>query len=524
MLVCLMLLPIIGGVLAWLLSRWNRAAAHWVALLAMLLQFALALGLWIHFRAAMRLSTHGPWLLECRYPWIPQAGISFHLALDGMSLLLLLLTSLLGVWSVLASWQRLQARMGFFYFNLLWALAGISGVLLAVDLFLFYFCWEVMLIPLFFLIDIWGNEKRHEAAMKFFIFTQAGGLFLLIGILGLYFINGRGSFDYSILLGTHMPLLTSGWLLLCFFLGFAVKLPVVPLHTWLPDAHTQAPVDGSVDLAGLVLKVAAYGMIRFMIPLFPAAATYFAPVAMTLAVIGIIYGALLAFAQTDLKRLVAYTSISHVGFVLLGIFAWNGLALQGVLLIVIASGISAGALFVLIGALHDRIGTRDLERMGGLWPRLPGHGGVWLFFTMATLGLPGLGGFIGEFLVLQGTFHVSPLFASLATIGFILSVVYALRMVLRIFFGPPSRQDSLPALSGREWAVMASAILLTLWLGLYPQPVLDTAAGAVRQTLLPAPSSYSCSYSNSNASSHRVLSRSKSRMKEQEKMMKEGRP
>ena len=404
-----------------------------------------------------------------------------HLALDGFSLLLVLLTGLIGIWSVLASWQGIQARVGFFHFNLLWTLTGITGIFLVFDLFLFYFFWELMLIPLFFLIDIWGHERRHYAAMKFFIFTQAGGLFLLLGILGLYFASGRGSFDYFTLLGTPMPVVTSLWLMLAFFIGFAVKLPVVPLHTWLPDAHTQAPVAGSVDLAGLVLKVAAYGMIRLLFPLFPAAAHHFAPIAMTLAIIGILYGAVLAFAQTDLKRLVAYTSISHMGFVLLGIFAWNELALQGALIIIIAHGISTGALFILVGVLNERINTRDLDRLGGLWPLLPAMGGVWLFFALASLGLPGLGGFIGEFLVLLGTFQVNPVFAALATLGFVFSTIYALWMLQRVFFGQPSHRDPIPGLSTREWVMMVSAILITLWLGLYPQAVLNTAAGPLRR-------------------------------------------
>ena len=260
-------------------------------------------------------------------------GIHFHLALDGLSLLLLMLTFLLGIMSVLASWTEIQEAVGFFHLNLLWVLAGIAGVFLAMDLFLFYFAWELMLVPMYFLIAIWGHERRVYAAAKFFLFTQLSGLLMLIAILALYFAHhtatGIFTFEYADLLGTPLSSHAALWIMLGFFVAFAVKLPMFPLHTWLPDAHTEAPTAGSVVLAGLLLKTGAYGMLRFVMPLFPAAAHAFAPVAMVLAVIGILYGAILAFAQTDLKRLVAYTSVSHLGFVLLGIFAWNKLALQG---------------------------------------------------------------------------------------------------------------------------------------------------------------------------------------------------
>lgn len=483
----LIFIPMIGGLLSWLAERWSVRATRWIALLAMVLQFVLALGLWAHYWGALTYTGHGPWLLDFHTRWIPQAGISFHLRLDGLSLLLVLLTGLLGIWSVAASWQGIEHRVGFFHLNLLLTFTGITGIFLALDLFLFYSFWEVMLVPLFFLIDIWGHEKRHFAAIKFFIFTQAGGLFLLLSILGLYFVHGRQTgnytFDYFSLLGTPIPAVMAMWLMFGFFLAFAVKLPVVPLHTWLPDAHTQAPVAGSVDLAGLVLKVAAYGMIRFMVPLFPSAVYNFAPVAMTLAVIGILYGAVLAFAQTDLKRLVAYTSISHMGFVLLGIFTWNELALQGSMIIIIAHGISTSALFILVGLLSDRFHSRSIDRMGGLWPILPTLGGFWLFFAMASLGLPGLGSFVGEFLVLLGAFQVNVAFASIATLGFVVSVIYALWMLQRVFFGPPTHIVKVEKMSPRELAVMVSAILITLWLGLFPQPFLDTASSAIHNLL-----------------------------------------
>ena len=303
----------------------------------------------------------------------------------------------------------------------MWVLAGIVGVFLAVDLFLFYFAWELMLIPMYFLIVIWGHERRVYAAMKFFLFTQFSGLLMLIAILALYFIHhqatGVYTFEYSELLGTQLSPGAELWIMLGFFVAFAVKLPVVPLHTWLPDAHTEAPTAGSVILAGLLLKTGAYGLLRFVIPLFPHAAHEFTPVALVLAVIGIVYGAVMAFSQTDLKRLVAYTSVSHLGFVLLGIFSWNPLALQGAIMTMICHGLSTGALFILVGGLQERIHTRDLERMGGLWTVAPRLSGAALFFSLASLGLPGLGDFVGEFLVLLGSYKISVTITVVASLG-----------------------------------------------------------------------------------------------------------
>ncbi|HEY3379351.1 MAG TPA: NADH-quinone oxidoreductase subunit M, partial [Armatimonadota bacterium] len=480
----LIIIPLLGGLLSWLVERWSVRLTRWVALIAVLGDFLLAVWLWARHWGDVPLTAQGAWMVDFTLPWIPQIGASFHLGLDGISLLLVLLTGLLGIFSVAASWLGIRTRVGLFHFNLLWTLAGIIGVFLALDLVLFYAFWEIMLVPLYFLIDLWGHEERHYAALKFFIFTQTGGLFLLLAILGLYFMHGANTgdytFDYFRLLGTTMQPIAAFWLMFGFFVAFAVKLPAVPLHTWLPDAHTQAPVAGSVDLAGLVLKVGAYGMLRFLLPLFPEAARSFTPVVMTLAVVGILYGAILAFAQTDLKRLVAYTSISHMGFVLLGIFAWNPWGLQGAMLVIICHGISTGALFILVGMLDERVHTRDMDRLGGLWSSLPHLGGIGMFLAMASLGLPGLGNFIGEFLVLLGTYQVSVTFTVLAALGFILSVIYALWIIQRVFHGPPVHTPSVRRLSLREGAMMFVSIAILLWLGLYPQAVLNTANGALR--------------------------------------------
>ena len=445
----------------------------------MALDFALALWLW----AASAGRTETGWMEEMNWAWVPQFGIHFHLAMDGLSLLLITLTFFLGALSVLASWTEIQDAVGFFHFNLMWILAGITAVFLAVDLFLFYFAWELMLVPMYFLIVVWGHENRVYAALKFFLFTQISGLLMLISILGLYFLHhaatGVFTFEYRDLLGTVVPPGMAMWLMLGFFAAFAVKLPAFPFHPWLPDAHTEAPTAGSVILAGLMLKTGAYGMIRFMVPLFPDAARAFAPVAILLAVIGILYGAVLAYGQTDLKRLVAYTSVSHLGFVLLGIFSWNPLALQGAVVTMICHGISTGGLFVLVGALQERIHTREMDRMGGLWSTMPRFAGAGMVFALASLGLPGLGDFVGEFLVLFGAWRASPGAAVAAAIGVLFATFYALRFVQRAFHGPNVHHWTLADLSFREAVVAGSMIATLLWLGIYPRPVLDTFAPAL---------------------------------------------
>jgi NADH-quinone oxidoreductase subunit M len=357
-------------------------------------------------------------------------------------------------------------------------LAGIAGVFLALDLFLFYFAWELMLIPMYFLIAIWGHERRIYAAIKFLLFTQLSGLLMLIAILALYFAHhqttGVYTFQYGNLLGTPLSPRIEFWIMLGFFIAFAVKLPVVPLHSWLPDAHSEASTAGSVILAGLLLKTGAYGLLRFVVPLCPNASHEFAPVALLLAAAGILYGAVMAFAQTDLKRLVAYTSVSHMGFVLLGVFSWNSFGLQGAVMTMICHGLSTGALFMLVGALQERTHTRDMERMGGLWTTVPRLSGAALFFALASLGLPGLGDFVGEFLVLLGSYQISIGITVVAALGILAATLYALRMVQRVFHGENIQRWQLLDLAPREALILAPMIVALLWLGLYPQPILNT--------------------------------------------------
>ncbi|MGH9394980.1 MAG: complex I subunit 4 family protein, partial [Terriglobales bacterium] len=424
-----------AGALAPLAERWRADGARWLALAAIAVDFVLTLQIWLSAPQAEG------WRRQLDRTWIPAFGIHFHLALDGLSLLLLLLTFFLGMVAVLASWREIEHGVGFFHLNLLWLLTGISGVFLALDLFLFYFAWELMLVPMFLLIAIWGHERRRYAAIKFFLFTQLSGLLMLLAILALYLFHyaatGVLTFEYAQLLATPLAPSAALWIMLGFFAAFTVKLPMFPFHTWLPDAHTEAPTAGSIILAGLMLKTGAYGLLRFALPLFPAAARAAAPWVMVLAAIGIIYGALLAYAQTDLKRLVAYTSVSHMGFVLLGIFVaasapgsvaaqW---ALQGVVLEILCHGFSTGALFVLAGILQERLHTREMRRMNGLWAVMPRLGGAGLFLVLAAIGLPGLGNFVAEFLILLGTFHISVGLAIAGAIGILVSTFYGVELV-----------------------------------------------------------------------------------------------
>lgn len=473
MLLILILVLLAGGIASWLAASRNATAARWIAFLSICADFVATLTIWI----ANTGSASQHWIEECNLQWIPQFGIRLHLAIDGLSLIMLLLTYFLGIMAILCSWTEIKDRAGFFHFNLLWVLAGITGVFLSMDLFLFYLFWELMLVPMYLLIGIWGHERRIYAATKFFLFTQLSGLLMLIAIISLAVIHrqttGVLTFDYEQLLGTALQPGTALLLMLGFFIAFAVKLPIFPLHTWLPDAHTEAPTAGSVILAGLLLKTGAYGLIRFVLPLFPDAAHRMAPLMMTIGVIGILYGAVLAVAQTDLKRLVAYTSVSHMGFVLLGVFAGNEIALQGAVIQMVSHGVSTGALFILAGLLQERMHTREIAQMGGLWETMPSLSGAGLVFAMASLGLPGLGDFVGEFLVLLGAYRANVSLTVVATLGLLAATLYGLRIGQSAFHGPNPHHWKLPDLSFREWAILGPMMICLLWIGLYPQPILN---------------------------------------------------
>jgi NADH-quinone oxidoreductase subunit M len=483
-LIWLIAVPMISGLLSWLLDAKWSIPCRCAALFGSLINLILAILIWIGHAGQFTPGAEGAWLESIHLDWIPRAGISFSLALDGISLLMIMLTALLGTLSVIISWTEIKERVGFFHFNLMWILAGITGVFLAMDLFLFYFFWEVMLVPMYFLIAIWGHERRQYASIKFFLFTQLSGLFMLAAILGLAFIHksmtGVMSFDYFDLIGLPIDISVARWLMFGFLIAFAVKLPAVPFHTWLADAHTEAPTAGSVILAGLLLKTGAYGMIRFVLPLFPEAAAEIAYPAMLIGVIGIIYGAKLALGQTDMKRLVAYTSVSHLGFVLLGIFSFNTIALQGSIIEMLCHGFSTGGLFILVGLIQEHIHTRDMNRMGGFWSITPRLGGVAMVLALASLGLPGLGNFVGEILILIGAFKVSAVLAVLATVGLVLATVYSLWIIQQTFHGDLTEKWRMPDLRWRHGIVFAAVIFLLLWIGLYPNPVLNTSRPYIR--------------------------------------------
>jgi NADH-quinone oxidoreductase subunit M len=478
----LIIILLIGGLAAWLLDRKSAALSRWISVAALVLDAILLIIYWPATSSQLTLIDHR-WLIDTKWEWIPQLGVSLHLAVDGLSLILIALTLFLGIIAVVCSWTEIRERVGFFHLNLLWILSGILGVFMALDLFLFYFFWELMLVPMYFLINIWGHENRVYASLKFFIFTQAGGLLMLLSILGLYFIHGRDTgvytFDYSLLLGSSLSPTAAFWIMLGFFIAFIVKLPAFPFHPWLPDAHTEAPTAGSVILAGLLLKTGAYGLLRFVLPLFPGAAATIAPWAMILAAVSIIYGALLAFAQTDLKRLVAYTSVSHMGFVLLGIFAGTMTALSGAVMQIVAHGVSTGALFIIVGMIQQRIHTRDMERMGGFWSSAPRLSGIALVFALASLGLPGFGNFVAEFMVLLGTYQAHVWITVVAASGLVLAAIYSLWIVQRVFHGEKKDSMKLVDLSSRETWMMAAMVVVILWLGMFPRPVLDTVAPAL---------------------------------------------
>jgi len=472
-----------GGIFAWIAGKKNPLASRIISLVSVIISLIIVLVLF--FQAGQVNSRE--WLIEYSSMWVKRYGIGIHLSLDGLSLLMLTLTLFIGMLAILISWKEITLNTGFFHFNILLILSGISGVFLSTDLFLFYFFWEVMLIPMYFLIAIWGHENRIYASFKFFIFTQASGLLMFLAILGLYLIHGRNTgvytFDYQQLIGTEMSPAMGLVLMSGFLAAFLVKLPAFPFHNWLPDAHTEAPTAGSLILASLMLKTGAYGLIRFAVPLFPDAAVTFAPLGMILGVAGILYGAKLAYAQTDFKRLVAYTSVSHMGFVLLGVYSFNVIAYQGVVMQMIAHGISTGALFIIVGQLSERLHTRDLNRMGGFWEKAPAMGAMGLVFSMASLGLPGLGNFVAEFLTLAGTFKSSVLFASLASLGLIAATIYSLRIMQKVFYGKKAGDHNIRDLSVRESVVMGLLVIAILVTGLIPQPVIDKAKPAIERSV-----------------------------------------
>lgn len=479
MLTILTMLPLAAAISLIPLIRRSTAAKS-VALAFAFLELAIACWTWSVSGATPPKGAPAGFFLFEDFSWIESLGIRFTLGMDGISLLMVIMTALLTIIGMLVSWRSITERVALHYMLLLVMQSSIMGVFLALDLFLFYLFWEVMLIPMFFLIGIWGHGRNIYSATKFFVFTLAGSLLMLLAIIGIYLIHGEqsGVYTFSLagLIGTRLDPAMGLWLYAAFFLGFAIKFPLVPFHTWLPDAHTDAPTAGSVDLAGLLLKTGAYGLIRFGYPLFPEAARTLTPLLFVMAVTGILYSAWIAFAQKDMKRMIAYSSIGHMGFVALGIAAWTPLALTGSILQMVSHGVTTSALFAIVGMLAARTQTMEIKVYGGLWGKVPLLSCFFMFFAMASAGLPGLNNFVGEFLILAGSYKVAQTATVLAFLGLILSLVYTVRLVQELLFQEERQPLALKDLTGREIAILTVLAAGAIYIGLHPGPLLDMLA------------------------------------------------
>lgn len=479
--------PTIAGLPLLFMRGTSQSVAKVYALVVSLVELAL-IGLFV----AGNWSAAGMIVRDAVIPWIDLAPLTivYEVGMDGISLPLVLLTALLLPIVLLGSWRGIEKHWGGYAFSMLLLTTGILGALVALDLFVFYVFWEVMLIPMYLIIGIWGADRRIYAAVKFFLFTMAGSLLMLLGILWLGWtygqLTGQWSFRYEDLLRLDLPIGQQLWLFGAFAVAFAIKVPMFPVHTWLPDAHVEAPTGGSVILAGILLKLGTYGFLRFALPLFPHAANRLTPWLLGLALVGILYGALVAWVQVDMKKLVAYSSIAHLGFVMLGIFACDLVAWQGALLQMVNHGLSTGALFLLVGMLYERRHTKKFEEFGGLAKVMPWFAIILVFSTLASVGLPALNGFVGEFLILVGTFKAGwRWFASFATFGVVLAAIYLLKMLQETVWGPIRKKEneSLADLSARELLTLAPLCVFMLWIGLAPKPFLEPSRPALSAVL-----------------------------------------
>jgi NADH-quinone oxidoreductase subunit M len=477
----------LAGVLALLFVPGdNHRAIRWVALIASLVSLAFSLALLGYQVGGAEFQ-----FVE-NVAWIPQFGMSYHMGVDGLSTILVLLTTVLSVVAIYYSWDPIQVRVKEYYAAMLLLMVGMLGVFVSLDLFLFYVFWEISLIPMYLIIGIWGGPRRVYATVKFVIYTLIGSLLMLVAILAIAIAHGNATgnftFDYLQLRGFGFTDTLQALAFGAFFLAFAIKVPMWPLHTWLPDAHTEAPTAGSIILAGVLLKLGGYGFLRFSVPLLPDAAKSFAPIIIALAIVAILYGALVSMVQPDLKRLVAYSSVSHMGFVMLGVFVFNVQGLQGAVFQMVSHGVTTGALFLLVGVIYERTHDRQIAHMGGLNARLPHYAAIFGLFTFASIGLPGLSGFVGEFLVLLGTFQFNGYVAAATAFVVILSAVYMLWMFQRVFFAVPSDWmrrfwPSLKDMSRNEWLAVAPLIILVVALGVFPGPVLHALDAPVQRII-----------------------------------------
>ena len=445
-------------------ARNSRAIALWTSLAT----FAVSLAAWAGYDPR-----NAGFQLGEEVHWIPALGINYRVGVDGISIFFVLLSTLLTPICVLASWSAITKRVREYMIAFLVLETLMVGMFCALDLVLFYFFFEGVLIPMFLIIGVWGGARRVYSAFKFFLYTLTGSVLMLIAILAIYY--QAGSTDIPMLMHHDFPLVMQKWLWIAFFASFAVKVPMWPLHTWLPDAHVEAPTAGSVILAGVLLKMGGYGFLRFSLPMFPEASHFFAPFVFTLSIIAIIYTSLVALAQEDMKKLIAYSSVAHMGFVTLGIFAFTQQGIQGAVFQMLSHGIVSAALFLCVGVVYDRIHSREIARYGGLAKRMPAYATVFMVFMLGSVGLPGTSGFVGEFLVLIGTYRVDRLATALASTGLILGAAYMLWLYRRVIFGPLEKEDlkSILDLNAREIAIFVPLILIVLWMGIYPAPFLD---------------------------------------------------
>jgi NADH-quinone oxidoreductase subunit M len=467
----LIFFPILGAIVLLFINKENGRVLRWVTLIIALVEFIFSLPLFFAFDS----NTAAMQFVEDWW-WIQSYGISYKLGIDGISLLLVLLTTFLTVLCILCSWTAITFRVKEYMISFLFLETGMIGALVSLDLILFYVFWEVMLIPMYLLIGVWGDPKRRiYAAIKFFLFTMAGSVLMLVAILALYFLNQRttgvSTFDVLELYKAGLPAGTQYWLFGAFALAFAIKVPMFPFHTWLPDAHTEAPTAGSVILAGVLLKMGTYGFIRFAIPLFPKAAFDLLPVVSILALIGIIYGALVSMMQPDLKRLVAFSSVSHLGYVMLGMFAFNMQGIQGSIYQMLNHGISTGSLFLIVGMVYERRHTRLIADFGGLSKVMPIYAVFFMIVTLSSIGLPGTNGFVGEFLILLGAFQSNVVYGVLAATGVILGAAYMLWMFQRVMFGKITRPENekLKDLNAREITILVPMVIMIFLMGIYPK-------------------------------------------------------
>ncbi len=485
LLTLIMFTPLAGAVLLLFVNKNSTNAIRWIANGFAGLGFLVSLPLWFWLDMATP-----DWQFVERHEWIPSIGAEYLVGVDGFSSLLILLATLMGLIAILSSWTAITTRVKEYYIFLLVLQTGMIGAFVSLDFLLFFLFWEVMLVPMYFLIGIWGSANRLYSAIKFFLFTLVGSVVMLLGILAVYFyhheVTGIYSFDITRFHQLNMPFDLQWWVFLAFFLGFAVKVPMFPFHTWLPDAHTDAPTAGSVILAAVMLKMGTYGFIRFSLPILPEATRAAVPWVATLCIIGIVYGALVAMAQRDWKRLVAYSSVSHMGMVMLGMFALNAVGITGSIVQQINHGISTGGLFLLVGVVYERRHTREISEYGGLSKVMPAYAAIFLVMTMSSIGLPALNGFIGEILILQGIFVVNKIWAAFAATGIVLGAAYMLWLYQRTMFGTVDnpKNENLPDLNLREWATFIPLLILAVWIGLYPKPFIDRLDSSVVRVML----------------------------------------